>query len=247
MKRIIYILAVMLSVTACTNQEILIYDVRRDGIQFDDKDGTFRTDYNFAFQYEMVEQSDEWSSWEVQSYYGDALREDKVRLVVSIMGWASDVDRKFRLKAAEGEGLSPELVRFEDEYIFHANRLVDTVEVTLLRLAARGTYKTVVTFDLEGSHEDFAAGAEEKLKYTFNISDRYPKPYEWDGREPWLGEYSEEKYAFMVTVLNKVYNYWMEWDVYNQELRDALDEYNAAHPDNPKDFTFPVNTSNPWW
>ncbi|MDL2320692.1 hypothetical protein LJC45_06140 [Alistipes sp. OttesenSCG-928-B03] len=49
-----------------------------------------------------------------------------------------------------------------------------------------------------------------------------------------------------MTVINKTYGYYVSWGDYNQQLRDALDEYNAANPDNPKDFTFPVNTGSIW-
>ena len=60
------------------------------------------------------------------------------------------------------------------------------------------------------------------------------------------GEYSEEKYAFMVKVLRTSYQYfsWIPgsnwaYDGGVTDLINALNAYNAEHPDAPKDFTFP--------
>lgn len=245
MKKTIYLLAALLLAAACSNEEIPMYSLNDDGIQFEYKPGYFQTDFDFAFYHKQ--EYDDWGYPMEAYYYGDALREHQVEMVVSLMGWPAEEDRTFRLKATEGEGLSPELIRLDESYTFRAGMLTDTIEVTLLRPALRGKYKVEVTFDTDGAETDFAPGAEEKLVYTFNITDRYPKPSDWDGRKAWLGEYSEEKYAFVVTTINKKYGFYVDWGMYNQRLRDALDEYNAAHPANPKDFTFPVNTDDITW
>lgn len=243
MKKAIYLLVAAALCASCAKEEIPMYANGDNCIQFEYGSEQFATDFDFAFQYE--ESFDEWGYPE-RSYYGDALQEQQVGLIVSLLGWPSDDDRTFRLKAVEGEGLNPELVRLDESYTLRGGMLRDTATVTLLRPAARGKYKVTLTFDTDGEDADFALGAEEKLTYTFNITDRYPKPTDWDGRAAWLGEYSEEKYAFVVTVINKTYGYYVSWGDYNQQLRDALDEYNAANPDNPKDFTFPVNTGSIW-
>ena len=76
------------------------------------------------------------------------------------------------------------------------------------------------------------------------VSDRYPKPAGWDDVK--YGEYSEEKYAFWVTVMQTVYEnaFFLEADwSYNlnitKVLLKELDKYNAAHPGNHKPFDFP--------
>lgn len=235
MKKIIYLLTGLLLVAACSNKEIMIYELEDDGIQFV-SGRELKFDFDFSFQYETSE--DEWG-YKVNHYYGDALRDTTIKMVVSLMGWPSDADRSFRLKAVEGEDLNPELVGFEESYTFRANQLTDTLAIVLHRPAERGSFEVQVTFDVEGPDNDFVLGAEERVIYTFNITDRYPKPRDWDMKEAWIGEYSEEKYAFMVTVMRKLFSPWHDWDAANATLRTALDEYNAANPDNPKDFTFP--------
>ena len=65
-----------------------------------------------------------------------------------------------------------------------------------------------------------------------DIKDVYEQPEGWDERQEWLGEFDEEKYAFMVTVSKQAFSkennhMWNETDKYNLELREALDEFNA--------------------
>lgn len=229
---------------ACKKEEIPLYNEPVDGIQFEANGGSYQSELDFAFQYTEI--PDEWG-YPMRSYYGDSLQELSVRLAVSVLGWESNADRTFKLQARQGENLHPELVRLENSYTFGAGKLTDTIDVTLLRPSDRGEYRVELTFDVTDTDADFGLGAEEKLTYAFVITDRYPKPDDWDGRSAWLGEFSEEKYAFIVTELNLVYGYYVDWGQHNQQLRDALDAYNQAHPNNPKTFTFPVNTDSIWW
>ena len=81
-------------------------------------------------------------------------------------------------------------------------------------------------------------------KYEIQALNRYPKPEAWEDEK--YGEYSEEKYAFMVKVLRTSYQYfsWIPgsnwaYDGGVTDLINALNAYNAEHPDAPKDFTFP--------
>ena len=43
-------------------------------------------------------------------------------------------------------------------------------------------------------------GVVEKSILRLDIKDVYEQPEGWDERQEWLGEFDEEKYAFMVTV-----------------------------------------------
>lgn len=229
---------------SCSKDELVHYQEDKDGIQFEYKSNQFKTIFDFAFQFEM--RPDEWG-YPMPYYYGDVLQEQKVKMIVSLLGRESDSDRYFNLKAKSGEGLHPELIVFEDQYVFRAGLRIDTVEVTLKRPVQRGEYNIEVVFDIADKQNDFGIGVSEKSMYTFQIRDKYPKPNDWDGRIAWLGEYSEDKYAFIVSELNIVYGYYVDWGQYNEQLRDALTQYNKKHPDKTKDFTFPINTDSIWW
>lgn len=245
MKRLIYISIVLFfTALACTKEEIPVYDLGKDGIQFEYGDGEFSQQFDFSFQ--SYQGQDDWG-YPMTKYYGDSIREKKIQLLVSIVGWSSEKERKFKVKAEGGDGYDPTLVALDEFYTIRAGRYTDTIEITLLRPSQRGRYKVKLSFDAESPGTDFEFGAEEKLEYTFDIVDSYPKPSDWDGRIAWLGEYSEEKYAFIVTVTNMKYGYYVDWGMYNQLLRDELDRYNSENPTNPKDFSFPVNTDSIWW
>lgn len=236
MKQLLYI-GLFLLVWGCEKNEVPVYDLQKSSIQFNYKADAMKLDYDFAFQYET--EKDPWG-YEYRYYYGDSLQRDTISLYISALGFAEGQDREFSLKTVPVKGQDSTLladIEFLPSYHLRANHLIDTIQVVLLRPAQRGRYTIGITFDLDADSA-FELGVEEQNVYQVNISDRYPKPYDWSEAEYYLGEYSEEKYAFYVTVLQKPLEFWAFWD--NAALRQALDEYNAANPDSPKDFTFPV-------
>ena len=52
-------------------------------------------------------------------------------------------------------------------------------------------------------------GASEKKEFQVLLSNRYPQPSQWDASV--VGEFSEDKYAFMVTILGKLYDQYADW------------------------------------
>lgn len=236
MKQLLYI-GLILLVWGCEKNEVPVYEQQKSSIQFNYKPDAMKLDYDFAFQYKA--EKDPWG-YEYRYYYGDSLQRDTISLYISALGFAEGQDREFSLKTVPVKGQDSTMladIEFMPSYHLRANHLIDTIQVVLLRPAQRGRYTIGITFDLDADSA-FELGVEEQNIYQVNITDRYPKPVDWSEAEYYLGEYSEEKYAFYVTVLQKPLEYWASWD--NEALRQALDEYNAAHPDAPKDFTFPV-------
>ena len=77
---------------------------------------------------------------------------------------------------------------------------------------------------------------------------RFPQWWNYPPHLAILGEYSMAKHTFMQEVLSAAdyesFVYWYaEWDAVrlNQLLRNAYDQYNTEHPDNPLPFEqFPV-------
>lgn len=245
MSKYIYI-GFLLLFLSCQKEGIVGYNLEKDCIQFNYTQANMTYRFNFADGY--VEKTDEWG-YPSRYYLGDSLRRDTISLNLSLMGREGDADREFRLKTVplvELDTLPLATVEFLPSYTFKANQLKDTIQIVLVRPEKRGHYAVGITFDLEGGDAMFDSGAEELSVYSLYISDRYEKPSQWDRRKDYLGEFSEEKYAFMISVLHIRFGYYSDWGTHNKTLRDALEEYNNSHPDNPKDFTFPVNTKPIW-
>lgn len=248
MNKYIYI-GFLFLLMACQKEGIVSFDQEKDCIQFNydlEKDEMLY-EYNFADQFIMGE--DQWG-YPTPVYLGDSISRDTISLHLALMGHASDVDREFKLKTVavtELDTLPLATVEFYPSYTFRANRLLDTIQIILIRPETRGKFAVGVTFDFEDGNAIFDSGAEELSVYQLIILDRYEKPSQWDMQKSYLGEYSEEKYAFMVTVLQAKFSPWADWAANNKILRTTLDEFNGEHPNTPKDFTFPVYTKPTWW
>lgn len=248
MNKYIYI-GFLFLLLGCQKEGIVSFDQKKDCIQFnyDPQENQMVLEYDFAFQ--SVVGKDE-RGYPTNIYLGDSISRDTISVFLSLMGHASDVDREFKLKTVPLE-LLEELplatVEFLPKYTFRANRLLDTVQVVLIRPERRGKYAVGITFDFEDASSLFDSGAEEQSVYQVMVSDRYEKPADWAEGENALGEFSEEKYAFFVTILGVKFSPYLDWGTYNQVLRDKLAEFNEKHPDAPKDFSFPVWTKPNWW
>lgn len=241
MKKIIYI-SLLLIAAACQKEEVFLYDQAKNSIQFNLKPEKMKLDYNFATQTYRGDVEMPWGEIvKGEKCYGDSLQRDTISLPLSILGLASENPHEFKLKAVPVKGQdSTKLaeVEFFPSYTFKAGQLADTIQIILLRPEERGEYTIGVTFDLD-ENSSLAMGAEEQSVYRLNISDRYKKPTEWYILEFCFGEFSEEKYAFMVSVLQIQFSMQTYSPGLVPKLIDALNAYNAANPDNPKDFTFP--------
>ena len=243
MNKYIYI-GFLFLLLGCQKEGIVSFEQEKDCIQFhyNVEKNEMTYEYNFAEQFIG-------SGWNV-TYLGDSISRDTISLFLSLMGHAADVDREFKLKGVpivDLDTLPLAIVEFYPSDIFKANRLIDTIQIVLIRPDKRGRYGLGVTFDLEDGNSIFDTGAEELSVYRLMISDRYEKPGQWDMRADYTGEFSEEKYAFMVTVLQVQFDIYNDWGTDNQTLRDALETFNRENPDHPKDFTFPVWTKPTWW
>ena len=242
-------IGIFLLLLGCQKEGILSFEQAKDGIQFNYNPNGDEMTLNYDFAFQAIEQRDKYNRV-TYIYLGDSITVDTIPLCVSLLGEASDVDREFKLKAVPLD-LVEELplgeVKFLPQYIFRANQLLDTVQVVLVRPKSRGKYAVGITFDLEEGNAAFSSGVEEQNLYKVIISDRYEKPENWDECKNALGEFSEEKYAFMVTILHVKYSPSLDWGAYNVVLREKLAEYNQNHPNALKDFDFPIWTKPDWW
>ena len=120
-----------------------------------------------------------------------------------------------------------------------------SIRVIFMRPEAGERVAAGITFDLEGTDAAFDEGAEELSVYNLYVENTYEHPNNWD--EACLGEFSQAKAAFIVTILQTNLTGVYDWKSVNVQLRKALEAYNAEHPDAPKDFTFPENSKPDWW
>ncbi len=222
------------------------YQLSEDCIQFDLTTALMSEEYNFAEQTYLVDEGD----FHAERYYGDSLLCDTLELPLSIIGWESDVPRNFKLRTVpvvDVDTLPMATVLLDSSYSFNADRLVDTIRVVFMRPEAGERLGAGITFDLDGADAVFDGGAEEQSVFELIVSNVYEPGYYWD--EAYLGDFSQAKAAFIVTYYqNSLDNLGNQgWSAYNAELREALEEWNATHPDDPMDFTFPVNNKPSWW
>ena len=253
MRNIYVIISVLLfSLAACQEKEILGYSIERDGLQFDYDTNEMRVTVDFMQEYRIDTMwysgiPGEGSYYTSRWYTGDSLLKKKIQLNLSMMGHAVDYDREFRLKAVVAEGtdeVAKTFLEFEPSYVFRAGQLKDTVEVYVLNPGTRVNYTIGIVLDTENSDPSLELGAMEKNEYQVLLSNRYPQPSQWDASV--VGEFSEDKYAFMVTILGKLYDH-ADWSTDLATLSEALNKYNASHPGEEKDFTFPEPPTPVWW
>ena len=244
MRKYFYIVLAFFFLTACEKEDVLDYQLTEDCIQFGYEAEDMELEYNFAEQ--TYEEYDDWG-YPYDKYYGDSLLCDTLDLPLSIIGWESDANREFRLKlvpVVELDTLPLADVVLEPSYSFQANERRDTIRVIFMRPEAGERLAAGITFDLEGDDAVFDKGAEEQSVYNLIVENVYE---ETNWNEAYLGEFSQAKAAFIVTILQTNLGGVGEWSEVNQQLRAALEQYNLDHPDDQKDFTFPAYSEPTWW
>lgn len=246
MKNYIYV-TLLCGLVACQEDELVHYSQEMDALQFS-REYERSKDFNFATAYEEKDEGN--------YYYGDSLRETRMSVIMQLQGFPTPDERPYKLKAVLVEGQDSSKVAevvFEPYYSLSPNQLLDTVKFTVLRPKARGNYTVGIALETDGDDVFFEKGAGECSVFQLNIADRYDEPDDWKYRQEWLGEFDQEKYAFMVTIGNKLfsrndYRMWERTDLYNADLRAALAAFNASVPETDrKNFDFPDMPKFVWW
>lgn len=247
----------LLGLLACQEDDLVWYSQEKDAIQFwVDDESTEAAGMTLEFNFATATYSQVVSGEEQTFYYGDSLTSYTFeKIMLELQGFPTPDERPYRLKTVLVEGQDSSKVGeviFGSYHSLAPNQLRDTIQLTILRPKARGTYTIGVMIDTTGSDAFFEKGVVERSVLRLNIKDVYEEPSDWKYRTEWLGAFSEEKYAFMVSVSQMVFSrnnnsMWNHTDDYNALLRTALATFNAAHPGEEKTFTFPVTTKPIWW
>lgn len=241
-KKRLFIILIPFLLFACEEEKPLVFD-EEPGIYFSSDNIRLSYDFTAGKSIEL----DEWG-WPMTTYLGDSLRHDTITFDVHRSGKLVEGVNSFNLKQIEFEQeegkdkLDPFEIEFFNPYTFDDGDDDDarvTVKVVFHRPESRGLYKTAIGIELSESGKGFVNTIDEFSKVIVSASDRYTRPQGWKDETSVYGPFSEEKYAFYITVLGAPYYDWheyMDWD-YLPRLQEALDKYNATH-DVPKDFTF---------
>lgn len=253
MKRFIYTIF-LFGLLACQEEGVVQYTQEKDALQFfAESSNDMIKDFNFA----KATYTEEINGTEKLFYYGDSLAEYTFKkIILDLQGFPTPDEREYKLKTVLVEGQDSSKVAeviFKPYYSLAPNQLKDTIEITVLRPKTRGTYTVGIALETDEENSFFDKGVVEQSILQLKVKDVYEKPEGWDERAEWLGDFDEEKYAFMVTVTKQAFDktdnhMWHQTDKYNLELREALDEFNNnAAPEDQKKFTFPVTTKLTWW
>ena len=199
-------------------------------------------------------------------YFGNTGEQtiDTIELVVGYTGMLQTEGFYYRLKGFPeemGDGVCPfAYVRDsltpsdvpEDAAYFEGGAVNDTVRL-IMEPDTYGDFYFTVGFDSTGVQY---AGAEEYNRWRLTVYNSYDVDYGIEWPETWLGEFSQEKHAFMQstihlccdrTFVNALPSCAAE-DIKRyiwEPLTVALAAYNSEHPEAPLDFTFPAEEDLP--
>lgn len=243
----------LLGLFACQEDDLVSYSEEKDGLQFhtDEAEG-IATDMIFDFTMATYENNEG-----KLCYYGDSLKQYMFEeIIVDLQGFPTPDERPYKLKTVlvdRQDSTKVAEVLFESYYSLAPNELRDTISFTVLRPEARGNYVVGVVIDTDDEDAFFTTGVEEQSILRVELRNIYEEPVDWQYREDYFGSFDQEKYAFMVTYSQDLFSrdnnhMWNETDLYNQELRLALEQFNAsAAPEDRKTFSFPLTTKPVWW
>lgn len=220
MNKIVYIAVCLLFMTACAQDEVFNYAHENESIQFDGAETDLTKSLNF---------------------FTSGLEKDSLFLTLSLIGQPSDVDREFflKLEVDEENAEVADLIKIDNPYIFKAGKISQKIGLEIKKPAEMGSnFKLYIVIDATAEGSSFEQGVIEQQKFLLFVQNKIGKPDLWSNFQFAYGSYSDEKYEFMIDVFGNVdfFNYDTYY-LYQYELWDALDEYNATHdPDKPFNF-----------
>lgn len=223
-----YILSLLVAAaafTSCSPEEVDYYDKNHNGIYFnyEDEKDLSRT-INFADS--VLTNPDE--------------IEQTVNL--NLLGYVSDVDRRFVIKTREVEGYPLATATVEDNVLPAGAHAMKAKFKVAKPEEMDQTYAVELYFDPDDSGSDLGEGAEGFGSYIVYVTESYTEPRQWSyPAGSYLGEFTSEKYKFMVQLTGKTnfYNYQNWQNSYASQAVDEIRAYNKEHPDEPSTIVLP--------
>ena len=227
---------ILLLFTACEEQEPDNYNLERDSLYFTNDP----IEVNFATRTKSINGKN--------VFLGDSLKYDTVSARLAVIGYPVDRDREIFFKTVPIPGQDTahlaEVIVLSPCYV-SPNLLKDTIKIAVAHPAKR-QIDYVIGLTIDEEKGEFDRGANEGLILKITVRDKYTKPNpDWDNFfQKYLGEWSPEKYAFLLMHFQSKElpskGAGMMWQrKLLPEVKKALKDFNDAHPGEEKDFTFP--------
>mgnify|MGYP001175263432 CR=1 FL=1 len=243
---ILVISTFLFSLTACEKEEVPVFTAQA-GINFTAQKESTSPNYD-PDDPKNFEYVSDFSGHYANGFYGHLY--DTIYIKAKLEGQLSDKPLKVNLQYSSVEDYAtPELIMLEDT--IYPGEYLAKIKVICKRPAdVDSTYRAKIIFDYENS--DVVAGTMERQSIILSVSDKTPYSEMYvDSKEEWndayssiLGLFGEEKVRFIKSVFkgqtSTLYYYTIYYGDYNPQLgfagkietlREALDAYNAAHPE----------------
>jgi hypothetical protein len=164
--------------------------------------------------------------------------EKEISVTLYIMGNTTDQDRVAHLEAIAGKTTAAAA-----QYDFPAQVTIPAgsdhaIFPIVLKRTEDLKEKTVRLYVQVAESESFKVGVSERNHLLLKWNDILSRPKNWSDLEEFFGAFSLEKYRFILSVtgiseFDTTTMSWSELNNYRIKLKAALEEYNAAHPNNP--------------
>lgn len=177
--------------------------------------------------------------------YPEQVTTYQMEVEACLIGVVSDQDRTVQLGVdAEKTTASASQYSFPNTVTIPAGGNKATFPVTLKRDASLTTSEVRLYIKVEES-ADFGVGNNEQHHLLLKWNDKLIAPKNWESElKAYFGTYSDDKYRFMLGNAGGESEFststmsWAKLNNFKLIFTKALDEYNAAHPENPYTFNF---------
>ncbi|MRG44121.1 DUF4843 domain-containing protein [Chitinophaga sp. SYP-B3965] len=222
MKKLIYIIAVMLLAGACKKEGLLTYNV---------KDNVY-----FAYRFKIVQNPIIDSTDFTFAYTPPAITETIFKLPVAVTGTAKDYDRKLSITIDPAStAVAGKHYEVPTEFILHAGRLTDTILLKLKRPAELKANPVNLVFNLH-ANENFDTNLKvlygfsdtvDAQRFKLNIADVIVQGTSWTGTfAQFFGTFSVKKVLLLNEVAGMPLNFFVDVSVGGINL-NALGQYYA--------------------
>ena len=223
------------ALTACTHQEVPLYDEANGGVYFNvAAQQPLHDTINFATQ-----------------VVGNPT-ELPVHLNLKLMGYKVDTERKVVLKTKPLDGY-PMAQVVCPEVVFSPDSIVQGVTVMAQRpTSLDSVYAAVVYIDHDDPENQIGKGVKGAQQYTLFVKEAYAQPRAWSERfelAMYFGRWSVQKHILLANIAkrNDFYNSndYRQLISWNAAAIDSLRKIQAAHPDTVLTVDIPFTIDNP--
>lgn len=214
--------ATAISFASCSDDDFLYQDQARVRLEGPNNYTAGTDSLNFSF-----------------ATYPETTTEMTMDIDVCVMGPVSDRDRTANVAIDESlSNASADLYTLPTSIVIKAGESKGVLPITMKRSTLLQE-KSVRLYIKVVASDDFGIGVNEENHIKVIWNDMISKPTNWDQLQEFFGDYSNTKYRFMIANAGGITGFdtdtmsWAELQSYKIKFVNALNEYNAAHPDAP--------------